>query len=86
MPQHFYITIRNGTNEGDPGQIQEGWYVVDNGIVRLTDQDGRFRRGDAERKLPADGNALGIAKDLLRITSKRTGFNRPLRAPDLGIV
>ena len=79
------ITIRNAS-AGDPGQIQEGWYVIENGVVRLTDQDGRFRRGGAERELPAGGDALTIAKDLLRITSKPRGFNRPLSAPDLGIV
>jgi hypothetical protein len=52
--------------------------------VRLTDREGRSKRGGAER-VPAGGDPL-IAKELLRITSKRTGFNRPLDAPDLGLV
>jgi hypothetical protein len=47
---------------------------------------GRFALGGAEQELPAYGDALRSAKDLLRITSKRRGFNRPIHTAELGIV
>jgi hypothetical protein len=41
QPVYVKVTIRNGDDE-DPGEIAEGWYTVENGLLELRDRDDKF--------------------------------------------
>jgi hypothetical protein len=94
------ITLRRPVGEGDPGHVDNGFYVVDGDEVRLTSAEGEplrrtatARRSDAatwSRKLRPDEDAGRVARDLLwtkyRAQKGRSDFNRPLRFSSTGIV
>jgi hypothetical protein len=56
-----------------PGKVQIGYYVVADGYVVLTDEDGQ---GNGKRLLNEGGDAKVIAIAMLR-SSRRYGHSRP---------
>jgi hypothetical protein len=86
VPQYFYISVANAAKDGShAGEIAEGWFVVDDGEVKLTNAAGKFERGGAQRELPDGANPLPIAKDLLRARKPKRDFWRRLPTVERGI-
>jgi hypothetical protein len=70
------ITIQISRPHGSfPGKIAIGYYVVADGFVVMTDEDGK-PTGDGKRLLNPDGDARLIACAMLR-SSRRDGNGRP---------
>jgi hypothetical protein len=61
-PTHVQVTVSNGSEE-DPGQIAEGWYVIEDGLLVLRDRDDRLI---TSRALLKGENPATLAKILLR--------------------
>jgi hypothetical protein len=80
---------------GYPGRVMYGFYVIDDGVLTMTDEAGvpvRDKGGDIVRHKLEDGqDEQSIARVLtLRIWRQRTGgdgngFNRPLNYPRTGV-
>jgi hypothetical protein len=75
-----------------PGQVTEGYYVVDDGILTMTDAGGGAVEIDGRRftvTLGPDTNARAIAarltKQIRLALNPKTDFNRRVRMPDLGL-
>jgi hypothetical protein len=87
MSEVHKITIQTRAPRGrDPGKVAEGWYVVTDGCVVLTDQDGK-PTGDSKRYLDPGGDARLIACRLLRgrqSSGSASGFNHKIAYPRLG--
>jgi hypothetical protein len=81
-PAYIFVTIRNGNEDGDPGQIAEALWSVDDGAVVLTDLDGRHISG---RALLPGQDPLAVARALLRKAEEPESFNRPISYPKLGL-
>jgi len=86
MPAKIHITIRKPDSH-DPGEVEFGHYVEQDGKVQLTDELGE-PIGDAHMLRPEDDPAT-IARALLRersLSRRGNGFRGPLRYPRLNIV
>ena len=79
-PIYIWTTIRHG-DDGDPGEIAEGYYSVEGGAVVLTDRDGRHI---TSRALLGEDPAT-LARQLLHEARKPSDFNRRLRYPPLSV-
>jgi hypothetical protein len=79
MIRSFYIQTAS-PRDGDPGAIREGWYIVSDDEVILTDADGKPLSVDGCRcKLRPGEDELAVAKRLLRANTRpRSDFNRKL--------
>jgi hypothetical protein len=76
QPTRIWIQIRPSNDEtGDPGAIEEAYFVVLNEMLVLSDAAG-FQI--AEQKLLVDDDPARIARALLRARSAETEFSRPL--------
>ncbi len=85
---YIYVQTRRPTKDGsDPGQIEEGWFTVTDGAVRLCDREGKAIRGEESTARIKQGEAAKeVAVRLLRAKLARKPsrpFNRPLRYPAL---
>jgi hypothetical protein len=51
---YVHVTVSNGSEE-DPGQIAEGWYTIEDGLLVLRDRDDRLitSRGLLKNEDPA---------------------------------
>jgi hypothetical protein len=83
-PTYFYIVTRNPPKDGsDAGAIEEGWFIVADGVVRLTNRDGMMLHGEENMGRPKPGQtAREVAARLLKAKTRRRPykpFNRPLR-------
>jgi hypothetical protein len=86
MSTYFWTNVRNPrrNDPDDAGEIAEGYFIVENGWVRLTDAEGCFERGGAERKLNGEDPAK-VARALLKLRPGKSDFYRPLKLSDRGI-
>ena len=82
QPEYIFTTTRQATNDGDPGQIAEALWSVDDGAVVLTDLEGRHITG---RALLKDEDPLTVARALLREAEEPKSFNHPISYPKLGL-
>ena len=87
--EYCFIQVRRPARDGsDPGTIEEGWYTVTDGVVRLCDRDGDPIRGEeSTAKLKPGETAKEAAVKMLRAKFARKParpFNRPLRYPKVG--
>jgi hypothetical protein len=85
------------TNPNDHGRVTIGYYVLQDGLLTMTDGEGAAVRGRAGEKIthkmrPGD-DAGTIARRLTlqihrmaRGESGPAGFNRPLSYPNIGII
>jgi hypothetical protein len=84
-PQYIHIQIRRPRKDDptDGGVIEEGWYVVTDNSVQLTDRDGNKLHGELTRRPIGPGEtAKEVAVRMLRtrvMSRPRKSFNRPLR-------
>ena len=82
-PKYITIQTRRPTRDGsDPGAIEEGWFIVKDGIVMLTNREGVALHGEENRRELGNEDARVIAVRMLKAKSKRRPsrpFNRPLR-------
>jgi hypothetical protein len=87
IPAYFYCVLRQPPKDGsDPGVIEEGWFIVKDGIVLLTDPEGVPKPGEENRRPLGKDGAKAVAVRLLKAKSNRRPskpFNRPLRYPKL---
>jgi hypothetical protein len=79
-PTYVRVIVRNG-NEGDPGQIIEARYTVEDGAIILRDTDGKFI---TSRALLKDENPAVLARILLR-ERKPNEFQEPIKYRKLGL-
>ena len=97
MPDVKSVTIqirpRSG-RAGDTGQVSFGYYTVEDGVLTMTDGDGRpVRRRDGElmqRKLKPGDDAETFARIFTRsfrlhVQGDGADFNRQLDYPNLGV-
>jgi hypothetical protein len=82
------VTVQIRAPKGTfPGEIAEGWYVVFENNVILTDQDGKPIAGVPKEHLEPGGDARLIACRMVRNNRKgrasAAGFNRPIHYPKL---
>jgi hypothetical protein len=81
----FFITTRPGN--GSDGAAEQGWYTVENGVLKMVDKDGN-PTGRTHHLDPGE-NPLAIAMSLRRqawlATSAASEFNRPLRYGPSGV-
>ena len=90
--KHVFIQIAAADLEtGNPGSVEDGYYVIDEGVLKLTDSNGRPIGNDAPQgsasseyrhELRPGDNEEAIAMAMARtLWRKRTGastFNRRL--------
>jgi hypothetical protein len=81
-PTWFFTQI-SAPSAGTPaGVVEEGYFVIDNGHVQLTNSDGRPLPGDAMRApLKAGEGGRAVASRLLKAAklNQRSNFHRPIR-------
>jgi hypothetical protein len=82
QPAYVRVTIRNGDEDGDPGQIAEAYFTVEDGAVVLRDNDDKHI---TSRALLKGSDPAAVARALLREVEKPESFNRPIRYPKLGL-
>jgi hypothetical protein len=75
------IQVRPSSDDGDPGEIAEAWFSVDDGHVALRDSKHRHI---TSRALMEGQNPADIARQLLHEARQPAGFNRRLDYPKLG--
>ncbi len=82
-PTYIFTTTRQATKDGDPGQIAEAlWSVDEEGCVALTNREGRHIGG---RALLKDEDPAAVARALLREAEEPKDFQRPIHYPKLGL-
>ena len=82
QPTYVRVTIRNGNDDGDPGQIAEAYYTIEDGLVVLRDSDDKHL---TSRALLKGQDPLAVARALLREAEEPESFNHPIRYPKLGL-
>ena len=83
QPTQTYVRIivRNG-EDGDPGQITEAFYTVEDGSLVLRDRDDKHL---TSRALLKDENPATLARILLREREAPKDFQLPIHYPKLGL-
>jgi hypothetical protein len=81
QPAYICTIVVPATDEGDPGEIAEGWFSVSNSQVVVTDGDGQHI---ASRALMKGRDPASLARELLREARKPQTFTRRLDYPKLG--
>jgi hypothetical protein len=81
-PTYVRVIIRNGNDDGDPGQIAEAYYTIEDGLVVLRDRDGKHM---TSRALLKGQDPAAVARALLREAEEPESFNHPIRYPKLGL-
>jgi hypothetical protein len=81
QPTYVQVTTRAAT-DGDPGQIAEALWSVDEGCVVLTNLEGKHI---TSRTLFPGQDPAAVARTLLRESNGSSDFNRPLAYPKLGL-
>jgi hypothetical protein len=81
-PTYVRVTIRNGDDDGDPGQIAEAYYTIEDGLVVLRDSDDKHL---TSRALLKGQDPLAVARALLREAEEPESFHRPISYPKLGL-
>jgi hypothetical protein len=76
------VIVSNGDDDGDPGQIVEAWYTIEDGALVL--RDGEDKVITSRAMLSGEDPAV-LARSLLRETSGSSDFNRKIVYPGLGL-
>jgi hypothetical protein len=82
QPEYIFVTTRQATDNGDPGQIAEALWSLDDGCVVLTDLEGRHL---TSRALLKGQDPLAVARALLHEAEEPKDFHRPISYPKLGL-
>jgi hypothetical protein len=70
-------------DRGDIGEIAEGFYTIEGGVLRVVDLEDRPVGIDV---LKPGQDADAIARELLRKKRRATAFYDPIRYPPSGLV
>jgi hypothetical protein len=81
QPTYVRVILQNGEN-GDPGQIAEAFFTVEDGAVVLRDTDAKFI---TSRALLAGEDPAVLARILLREAEEPKDFQRPIHYPKMGL-
>ena len=81
QPTYVRVIIRNG-EDGDPGQIAEGYYTIEDGLLVLRDSNDKHI---TSRALLNGEDPAVLARILLREREAPKDFQRPLSYPKLGL-
>jgi hypothetical protein len=81
QPTYVRVIIRNG-EDGDPGQIAEGYYTIEDGLLVLRDSNDKHI---TSRALLKDEDPAVLARILLREREAPKDFQRPLSYPKMGL-
>jgi hypothetical protein len=84
VPKYFFTELARPT-ETDPGSISEGYYMIVDGVLMLTDAAGKPLGLDYSLELKPDDKELTIARRLLKVRAAKRGFNRPIKFPEWGM-
>jgi hypothetical protein len=80
-PTYVRIIIRNG-EDGDPGQIAEAYYTIEDGLLVLRDSNDKHI---TSRALLNGEDPAVLARILLRESEAPKDFQRPLHYPKMGL-
>jgi hypothetical protein len=80
-PVYVRVIIRNGEG-GDPGQIAEAYYTIEEGLLVLRDSNDKHI---TSRALLNGEDPAVLARILLREAEEPKEFQRPLHYPKLGL-
>ena len=77
------VQVRQCRDDDDAGEIAEGWFSIDDGVLTVTDANGKYV---GSRPLLKGEDARVVAKQLLREKKQpeSENFNRPLSYPNAG--
>ena len=91
MPDVLYVTVQTRSpRRDDPGAVIEGWYVVSDGTVTLTDRAGnpiKNYEGKLYQQHAPGASARVVAGRLLRShrlsrkSARVSGFDGPINYP-----
>ena len=84
IESYVQVQVRQCRDDDDPGEIAEGWFSIEDGVLTVTDANGKYV---GSRAMIAGEDARVVAKQLLREKKVPEGedFNRRLDYPKLGI-
>ena len=80
-PAYVRVTVRNGDEDDDPGQIVEAWYTIEDGLLVLRDSNDKHI---TSRALLKGEDPAMLAKILLREREGQNDFQQPIHYPKLG--
>ena len=80
-PTYVRVIIRNG-EDGDPGQIAEAYYTIEDGLLVLRDSNDKHI---TSRALLNGEDPAVLARILLREREAPKDFQRPLHYPKMGL-
>jgi hypothetical protein len=81
-PTYVRMIVSNGNDDGDPGQIVEAWYTIEEGLLVLRDHDDKVI---TSRAMLAGDDPAVLARSLLREAEQPQDFNRPIHYPKIGL-
>ena len=81
QPTYVRVIIRNG-EDGDPGQIAEGYYTIEDGLLVLRDSNDKHI---TSRALLNGEDPAVLARILLREAEEPKDFQRPIHYPKMGL-
>jgi hypothetical protein len=83
IESYVWVQVRQCQDDDDPGEIAEGWFSIDDGVLTVTDANGKYV---GSRAMIAGEDARMVAKQLLREkTPEAESFNRRLSYPNAGL-
>ena len=94
MTVHRVIVQIRAPSPLDPGQVSEGFYVVEGGVLIMTRPDGSPVDPDRFRHVLKDGDSPAaiarvltklVRRDLLGLSADEEAFNQPLHYPRPGV-
>jgi hypothetical protein len=80
-PTYVRVILRNG-EDGDPGQIAEAYYTIEDGLLVLRDSNDKHI---TSRALLNGEDPAVLARSLLREREAPKDFQRPLHYPKMGL-
>ena len=86
LVQHVYITVRQ-PKDNDPGEVAIGYYVVEGGMLKLTDENGTaLEKQDPQAIGDRSPGSLASHLTWKRWNETRSGFNRRIDYPSISVV
>jgi hypothetical protein len=90
--ERVIVTTRTSDpDSGDPGSANIGYYIVEDGLLTLTDQSGTPLKTEGDKPITAiiepgvDPRAVAASLTYRRARNTIDGFNRRLVYPKLGL-
>jgi hypothetical protein len=83
IESYVQVQVRQCQDDDDPGEIAEGWFSIDDGVLTVTDTNGKYV---GSRAMLEGEDARVVAKQLLRgKKAPEEEFNRRLSYPNMGL-